>query len=114
MKSRSSIPTEVTTRAIDFYFRHIHRQPLWLFGERPLLPSDTSEELIYAMLALSMTYNTEDVPMDNLQSPDSYNKTARRGVMLKIAEGRVTIRCAQALCLLAYYNFICKLIFALL
>ncbi|KAL9567297.1 hypothetical protein ACKAV7_008539 [Fusarium commune] len=102
----SSIPTEVTTRAIDFYFRHIHRQPLWLFGERPLLPSDTSEELIYAMLALSMTYNMEDMPMDNLQSPDSYNKTARRGVMLKIAEGRVTVRCVQALCLLAYYNFI--------
>ncbi|KAF5695379.1 hypothetical protein FDENT_462 [Fusarium denticulatum] len=102
----SSLPTEVTTRAIDFYFRHIHRQPLWLFGERPLLPSDTSEELIYAMLALSMTYNAEDMPMDNLQSPDSYNKIARRGVMLKIAEGRVTIRCAQALCLLAYYNFI--------
>ncbi|KAF5617495.1 hypothetical protein F25303_13263 [Fusarium sp. NRRL 25303] len=92
--------------AIDFYFRHIHRQPLWLFGERPLLPSDTSEELIYAILALSMTYNTDDAPMDNLQSPDSYSKTARRGVMLKIAEGRVTIRCAQALCLLAYYNFI--------
>ncbi|KAF6521681.1 hypothetical protein HZS61_015939 [Fusarium oxysporum f. sp. conglutinans] len=102
----SSIPTEVTTRAIDFYFRHIHRQPLWLFGEHPLLPSDTSEELIYAMLALSMTYNTADMPMDNLQSPDSYNKTARRGVMLKIAEGRVTVRCAQALCLLAYHNFI--------
>ncbi|KAF5568947.1 hypothetical protein FPHYL_2514 [Fusarium phyllophilum] len=58
------------------------------------------------MLALSMTYNTEDTPMDNLQNPDSYNKIARRGVMLKIAEGRVTIRCAQALCLLAYYNFI--------
>ncbi|KAJ4146788.1 hypothetical protein NW765_016712 [Fusarium oxysporum] len=102
----SSIPTEVTTRAIDFYFRHIHRQPLWLFGERPLLPSDTSEELIYAMLALSMTYNMADMPMDNLQSPDSYNKTARRGVMLKIAEGRVTVRYAQALCLLAYHNFI--------
>ncbi|KAF4943568.1 hypothetical protein FGADI_13326 [Fusarium gaditjirri] len=53
-----------------------------------------------------MTYNTNDMPMDNLQSPDSYNNTARRGVMLKIAEGRVTIRFAQALCLLAYYNFI--------
>lgn len=113
MKSGSSIPTELTTRAIDFYFRHIHRQPLWLFGERPLLPSDTSEELTYAMLALSMTYNTEDTPMDNLQSPDSYNKIARRGVMLKIAEGRVTIRCAQALCLLAYYNFICEPAFIL-
>jgi hypothetical protein len=60
------------------------------------------------MLALSMTYNTDDMPMDNLQSPDSYNKIARRGVMLKVAEGRVTIRCAQVLCLLAYYNFICE------
>ncbi|KAF4472234.1 cytochrome P450 oxidoreductase [Fusarium albosuccineum] len=40
----------------------------------------------------------------NLKSPDFYGNNARRLVMLKIADGDVSIQSLQALCLLAFLN----------
>ncbi|KAJ4253419.1 hypothetical protein NW762_010577 [Fusarium torreyae] len=106
--SFSTLPVEVITRAVEFYFRHIHRQPLWLFEKKSLSPSNIGEDLVHAIVALGITYNPEDYSEDNLQSPQFYSKAARKGAMLKIAEGSMTIQSTQTLCLLAYSSFICK------
>ncbi|KAM0236222.1 hypothetical protein ACHAP5_009473 [Fusarium lateritium] len=100
-----STSSDTVNRAIEFYFRHIHRQPLWLFDEHSLPNPDTSEGLICAILAINAIYRATEFGEDDSQSPDVYSKTARTGVMLKIAEGNVTIQSTQTLCLLAYFNF---------
>ncbi|KAI6774901.1 hypothetical protein HG530_001659 [Fusarium avenaceum] len=99
-------PNNTATRAIEFYFRHIHRQPLWLFDDHSLPNPETSEDLIYAILAISTIYGATEFSGDDLQNLEVYNKTARKGVMLKIAEGNITIQSIQTLCLLAYFNFV--------
>jgi hypothetical protein len=63
---------------------------------------------VFAILALLTTYNSSDFGGEALESPDAYYKSARTGVMLAIAQGSMTIRSCQTLCLLAYYNFIGK------
>ncbi|KAH7236490.1 hypothetical protein BKA59DRAFT_427005 [Fusarium tricinctum] len=102
----ASTPNNTVTRAIEFYFRHIHRQPLWLFDDHSLPNPDTSEDLICAVLAISTIYGATEFSGHDLQSPDVYSKTARKGVMSKIAEGNMTIQNIQTLCLLAYFNLV--------
>ncbi|KAF4962048.1 hypothetical protein FSARC_9838 [Fusarium sarcochroum] len=104
--SSAFLPVEVVTRAIEFYFQHIHRQPLWLFERHSISHSDACEDLLDIILALSITYNPGGFSDDNLKSPVFYSKAARRDVMLKIAEGRMSIRSTQTLCLLSYFSFI--------
>ncbi|KAF4979960.1 hypothetical protein FDECE_17966 [Fusarium decemcellulare] len=98
------LPSEIIGRAIEIYFERIHRQPLWLFeAESPPTPN-SSEELICAILALSLTCSAMDFADSNLKSPDFYGNNARRLVMLKIADGDVGIQSLQVLCLVAFLN----------
>ncbi|CAG7563639.1 unnamed protein product [Fusarium equiseti] len=97
------ISDNLGTRVVGLYYQNIHRQPLWLFDE---VPQDGSDGLVFAILALLTTYNSSDFGREALESPDTYYKSARTGVMLAIAQGSMTIRSCQTLCLLAYYNFI--------
>jgi hypothetical protein len=76
---------------------------LWLFDE-PL--QDGSDDLVYAIMALFTTYHASSLDGEGLESPDAYYKAARTSVMATIAQGSMTIRSSQTLCLLAYYNFI--------
>ncbi|KAF5660291.1 hypothetical protein FHETE_9033 [Fusarium heterosporum] len=100
------LPAEAFAKSIEFYFKHLHRQPLWLFDEHALSPSEMSEDLVCAILALSTTYNALEFRGEKIQSPGAYNKNARKGVMFKIAEGNMTVQSTQALCLLAYFSLI--------
>ncbi|RGP77227.1 sarcosine oxidase [Fusarium longipes] len=99
----TSASANLCTKAVEFYFRHIHRQPLWLFDEHL---QDASDDLIYALMALFTIYHASSLDGEGLESPDAYYKAARTAVMLTIAQGSMTIRSSQTLCLLAYYNFI--------
>ncbi|RGP71883.1 hypothetical protein FSPOR_2998 [Fusarium sporotrichioides] len=94
---------ELRAKAIGFYFRHIHRQPLWLFDD-PL--QDLSDGLIHAIMALFSTYYASSPDREGVESPDVYYKAARTSAMLTIAQGSATIQSSQTLCLLAYYNFV--------
>ncbi|KAH6879452.1 hypothetical protein B0T10DRAFT_540596 [Thelonectria olida] len=104
--SSNSLPRDIIARAIEVYFRHIHRQPLWLFEKESLPAPGTCEELICVILALSISYNAGEFTDGNLRSPDFYSKTARRLIMLKIADGAMSFQSTQALCLLAFFNLI--------
>ncbi|CEI61379.1 unnamed protein product [Fusarium venenatum] len=97
------VSVDLRAKAIGFYFRHIHRQPLWLFDD-PL--QDLSDELIHAIMALFSTYYASSQEREGVESPGVYYKAARTSVMLTIAQGSMTIQSSQTLCLLAYYNFI--------
>lgn len=90
---------------VRFYYQNIHRQPLWLFDE---VTQNESGGLVSAMLALLTTYTTSEFMGETLESPDTYYRSAKTGVMLAIAQGSMTIQHCQILCLLAYYNFIGK------
>ncbi|KAF5017877.1 hypothetical protein F66182_10172 [Fusarium sp. NRRL 66182] len=104
--SSVSMPSDLVTQAIEFYFQHIHRQPLWLFDKNSLPPPDTRQDLMHSIMALRATYHAVSPEDDNLQGPSFYSKAARRGVMLKVAEGNMTIQSTQTLCLLAYLSLI--------
>ncbi|RSL57628.1 hypothetical protein CEP54_008166 [Fusarium duplospermum] len=93
----SLLSRETITRAINIYFTRIHRQPLWLFDtESPPTPN-SSVELICVILALSVTYDDSGFSDTGLRSPISYGNTARRLIMLKVAEGSVDLQSVQAL-----------------
>lgn len=91
------------------YFERIHRQPLWLFETSASPPADTSEELTYALLALSLTYSPGEFNDPALQSPMYYYDQARRRIMLDIAEGNSDLQSIKVLCLLSFFNVICEL-----
>ncbi|KAM5378161.1 hypothetical protein ACJZ2D_004619 [Fusarium nematophilum] len=100
------LPSDTVERALDVYFKHIHRQPLWLFDVDFTLSPDFAEELICAIIALSMSYSISDFTYADLPGPDSYSEAARKLIMLKIANGSVGIQTLQALCLLAFFNLV--------
>ena len=110
MYNRIPLPADIISRAFDIYFRHIHRQPLWIFEQDSLPAPDTCEELTCAVLALSLTYNAVDFTDANLRSPYFYSKTARRLIMLRIADGSMSRQSTQALCLLAFFHLISEFI----
>lgn len=101
-------PRNVISKAFNIYFERIHRQPFWLLEANCSSAFDLSEELIYVVLALSLTYTVSDFADTDLQNPHFYADASRRLIMLKIADGTVNIRVLQALCLLALFNTICK------
>ncbi|KAH7123053.1 hypothetical protein EDB81DRAFT_813496 [Dactylonectria macrodidyma] len=102
----TQLPAEIITQALNVYFEHIHRQPLWLFDPSSSPTPDNNEELICAILGLSLTYSPTTFTSVDLRSPDFYADNSRRLIMLKIADGNVKIQTLQALCLLAFFNVI--------
>jgi len=101
-------PREVVAKAIEVYFSCCHRQPLWLFDQGGSLSPDTCEELIFAILSLSIQYAPDDFLEAQLESPAAYSDAARSLVMLRIANASVVLSTLQALCLLAFSNLVCK------
>ncbi|KAL2062476.1 hypothetical protein VTL71DRAFT_6742 [Oculimacula yallundae] len=91
------LPAEIITRAIDLYFRHIHRQPLWLFDQESLPGPDTCDELIYVILALGLNYDIMEFSDASMKTPEVYSNTARRLIMLRIADGNMSLQSTQAL-----------------
>ncbi|KAL5356128.1 hypothetical protein BJX96DRAFT_142342 [Aspergillus floccosus] len=93
--------TASLAKAIDLYFRHCHRQPIWCFERDDLDdPDRLSEELIYSILALTGRFTPEH---DQLQH---HANTARTLVMLRVANGTVKLETIESLCLLSYSSFI--------
>lgn len=94
-------------RAIDAYFAFCHRQPIWLFDDKDgLLQDHVSTEIISAILALVMHYGTVEHQLGLPLEPMNYASLARKQIMLHVAEGCVTLATMQALCLLAFANFV--------
>lgn len=108
--SRMLPPWEVLVEAIRIYFRCSHRQPIWLFEPRSQLSPDSSEELLLAVLGLTVQYAQESLSAGSstrLQTPSAYNDAARSLIMLKIANSTVDLTTLQSLCLLAMSNLAC-------
>jgi hypothetical protein len=107
---RSILPHSVSMeRALDVYFRHFHRQPIWCVDRDTLFPYDTiSEELACAILALTSCFLQE---LNQLH----YSNRARSLIMLRIANGTVGLSTIESLCLLSFsfflgkFNIICAL-----
>lgn len=92
------------------YFKSIHRQPLYLFDSTCPVSSNSNEELLCVILALSTRYNSSEFTDTELQSPELYSNAARKLIMIKIADETVCLQTLQALCLLAFFNLVCKAI----
>ncbi|KIX07126.1 uncharacterized protein Z518_05103 [Rhinocladiella mackenziei CBS 650.93] len=97
---------EVITKAIDIYFLCSHRQPLWLFDPADALSPDSCEELVFAVLGLSVQYAPDDFVGAQIQAPEAYNAAARSLIMLRMANATVNFSTLQALCLLAFSNLV--------
>ncbi|KAH7129514.1 hypothetical protein B0J13DRAFT_564197 [Dactylonectria estremocensis] len=102
----TQLPPEIITQALNVYFEHVHRQPLWLFDPFRSPTPDNSDELTCAIIGLSLTYSPTAFTSTDLQAPDFYTDTSRRLIMFKIAEGNVKLQTLQALCLLAFFNVV--------
>ncbi|CAH0045663.1 unnamed protein product [Clonostachys solani] len=102
----STLQTSHVRKAFEVYFERIHRQPLWLFESSVSPPPDTSEELTYAILALSLSYSPREFNDPGLQSATYYYDQARRRIMLDIAEGNSDLQSIKVLCLLSFFNVI--------
>lgn len=104
-EDRRLFPQNVLKQAVSVYFRHCHRQPLWLFESEQDLLDDGTEEILSIVLALALCCDSTLQSQDTMQAPDSYADTARTLIMLSITNGTVTLGTMQCLCLLAYYNY---------
>lgn len=91
--------------AVKTYFRHCHRQPLWLFNSEADLLENGSDEVVPVILALALCCDPNPRSCDAALSPEGCADTARSSIMMAIANGRVTFGTMQTLCLLAYYNY---------
>lgn len=101
------IPTnDAVIQAINIYFLCSHRQPIWLFETRSQVSPDSPEELLLVILGLSTQYAPHQFSATELQPPASYSDAARSMIMLKIANSTVDLSTIQALCLLAFSNFV--------
>lgn len=108
---RLARPGDIMAKALEVYFEQIHRQPLWLFEAGPSPARDSSEELMCVLLALGLTSSPEEFTDVQLQSPEFYSDAARRATMLKIAGGTASLQTAQTLCLLAFFDIVCRSLF---
>jgi hypothetical protein len=90
------------------YWRHCHRQPVWLFDDVELasLPQQP-EELLLALLALTTRFSESPHfrHTDRNAMSQRFGDAARNLVMLKIANGGVSFSTNQSLCLLACAGF---------
>lgn len=91
--------------AVKIYFRHCHRQPLWLFNSETDLLENGSDEVVPVILALALCCDTNLISRDAALSPEGCVDTARSSIMMAIANGSVVFGTMQTLCLLAYYNY---------
>lgn len=92
--------------ALQVYFEHIHRQPLWLLDPDSGTPLETSEELMCIVLALSITCCPSKLTGSDLKPSSFYAARASSLAMLQVASQQVTIQTLQCLCLLAFYHAI--------
>jgi hypothetical protein len=101
-------PKEVVAKAIDIYFLCSHRQPLWLFDPEATLSPNSCEELLLAVLGLSVQYAPDEFGGGHMGAPDAYNDACRSLIMLRIANSTFGLATLQALCLLAFSNLVGK------
>lgn len=117
-RSRSSLhdsvpPNRPTTdtidTALDLYFTHCHRQPLWLFQDRGSLTADNChEEILFPILALASCLIATDSPLTQRLDFKECCDLARSVIMARIMNGTVAFSTLQSLCLLALANFVGK------
>lgn len=96
----------LVSRGIDIYFLCSHRQPIWLFESPGDLSPDSREELILAVLAISVQYARDHLAGAGLLSPSVYSDAARSLIMLRIANASVDVATLQSLCLLSFSNLV--------
>lgn len=90
------------THSLDVYFQRVHRQPIWCFDRQDLgCGTQVSEELRYSILELTARFSREHGPL-------RYGESARRLIMLRIANDKVGLETIESLCLLAYSAFLGK------
>lgn len=99
--------THTIDRALDLYFAHCHRQPLWLFRDRESLTAETCpEEILFPILALASCLVPADSPLAQSPGFKECCDVARTLVMSQIMNGTVAFPTLQSLCLLAFANFV--------
>lgn len=87
--------------SINFYFKYIHRQPIWCFEREDV--SDCAflpEELAFAVLALTARFT------EKREQAALHGENAKSLIMLRIANGTVDLTTIESLCLLSYSSFI--------
>lgn len=88
-------------RGIRTYFNHCHRQPIWCFEREDVTNfAALPDELVYSILALTSHFS----PRQNNQT-SNYGNDARHLIMLRIANGAVSLSTIESLCLLSYSTF---------
>jgi hypothetical protein len=82
-------------------------QPLWLFDPKDLCSiEDCCDEVIFSLLALSLCHSKHPFFRGRSeQLSRRYAQLAREHIMLRIAQGKVTLATIQSLCMLALANF---------
>ncbi|KIW65421.1 hypothetical protein, variant [Phialophora macrospora] len=101
-------PRDAILDTVDAYFRYCHMQPLWLFDTDEDLSSieDCHDEVIFSLLALTLCHSKHPFFKGRLeQLSGQYAQLAREHIMLRIAQGKVTLATVQSLCMLALANF---------
>ncbi|PWY87756.1 hypothetical protein BO70DRAFT_332957 [Aspergillus heteromorphus CBS 117.55] len=93
----------------ELYLIYCHSQPLPLFHRESFLDSlgARDPEIIYAMLALSIRFSSNDCSDPNGPTVliNSYTEVARSLVMRRVSEGPVELSTLQSLCLLSLVDF---------
>lgn len=104
----SSRPATYTIdRALDLYFAHCHRQPLWLFRDRESLTAeDCPEEILFPILALASCLVPADSPLAQCPGFKECCDIARTLIMSQIMNESVAFPTLQSLCLLAFASFV--------
>ena len=85
------------------YFEYCHRQPIWCFERDEISDvSAVSDELACSILALTSRFSRRDEELK------TYGSNARNIIMVRIANGNVSLATVESLCLLSYASFIGK------
>jgi hypothetical protein len=90
--------------AVKIYFRVVHRQPLWLFESEEALAATAEEDVLFAVIALSLQHSPEEFKAYQMQPPSAYREAARTLVMLSMANATVRLTTLKALALLTWSN----------
>jgi hypothetical protein len=99
-------PRDAILDAIDAYFKYCHMQPLWLFDRHDLsCIEDCRDEVIFSVLALALCHSKHTFFRGRSEHlSQRYAQLAREHIMLRIAQGKVTLTTIQSLCMLALAN----------
>ncbi|OCT49061.1 hypothetical protein CLCR_04690 [Cladophialophora carrionii] len=100
-------PRDAVLDTVDAYFKYCHMQPLWLFDADDLSAiEDCRDEVVFSLLALSVCHSKHIFFQGrSKQLSRQYAQLAREHIMLRIAQGKVTLATVQSLCMLALANF---------